>query len=212
MTTGRINQVTFSSARANDSRATPRICSTLASTWSCAHKPQTRPKNGRLRPTATTTEEMRHLRLPLLGTIKHQSGQVGRISNSTCPNLCTSPRRSSNAAEGVAPSRAEKRRRCVPQAIYSLPSSLDAKRDQCCTQSTRGIHIHALWRGQEHAVRDLSRRGCPAGNQTSTHHLASTKRRKQPCGSVGRWQTTKGWRVNVKPPDCLPLRNVVEGN
>merc|ERR1711990_1069513 len=78
-----------------------------------------------------------------------------------------------------------KRRRCVPQAIYSSPSSLDAKRDQCCTQSTRGIHIHALWRGQEHAVRDLSRRGCPAGNQTSTHHLASTKRRKQPCGSVG---------------------------
>ena len=66
MTTGRINQVTFSSARANDSRATPRICSTLASTWTCAHKPQTRPKNGRLTPTAATAEEMRYLRLPLL--------------------------------------------------------------------------------------------------------------------------------------------------
>ena len=32
----------------------------------------------------------------------------------------------------------------MPKAIYSSPSSLDAKRDQSCTQSTRGIHIHAF--------------------------------------------------------------------
>ena len=39
---------------------------------------------------------------------------------------------------------------------------------------------------KEHAVHDLSRRDCPAGNQISTRHSTSTTRRKRLCGPVGR--------------------------
>ena len=120
-----------------------------------------------------------------VGTSKHQSGHVEEFPTPHAP-ICAHLQGDLLMQEKVWLRAEQKKggdvcqRQSTPHLHHSMRSATKvARRALVASIST------PLWRGQEHAVRDLSRRGCPAGNQTSTHHLASTKRRKQPCGSVG---------------------------
>jgi len=102
--------------------------------------------------------------------------------------------------------------------------------DVCLRQSTPHLH-HSMRSATNVARRALvASISTPYGEDKSTQcaifhaevapqeikpqHIIWPRQRGENshAAQLARWQATQGWRANVKPPDCLPLRNVVEGN